>query len=266
MARARNGLDIDAIAPRFPEGKIGCRIEYRRTVGSTNDLAKHLAADGAIHGTVVVAEEQIAGRGRSGRRWFSPAGCGIWCSALLRRDEIDPGRILWLTHMGAVAGARALESACGVAAGVKWPNDVVLGEKKLGGVLTESSFAGSRFQYAVVGMGINLLAPPGGFPEALPRAAAAADTASRPFRREDVLVALLAGLNERYEEFISTGPAALREELCGLSTTLGKTVLVSTSDGRRIEGYALEIDRTGALLVETAGGERLSLGAGDSIK
>ena len=142
------------------------RIEYRFKVGSTNDIAKQLGAEGAPEATLVIADEQTAGRGRLGRAWWSPPGTVIAMSLLLR-PTFPPLRAHRLTMLAGLAAAEAIEQVTGLRVGLKWPNDIVIEQEarskrqeaiflKLGGILSEASIAGEAFEFAVVGLGLNI--------------------------------------------------------------------------------------------------------------
>jgi BirA family biotin operon repressor/biotin-[acetyl-CoA-carboxylase] ligase len=128
---------------------------------STNDEAKRLARQGAPGGTAVVADEQTAGRGTRGRLWHSPPGLGLYLSIILRPPIPD---LAGLPLRAAVAVRDAVRDATGIAAEVKPPNDLVFGERKLGGILCESAFAGGEPEFAIVGVGLNVGHGPGDFP------------------------------------------------------------------------------------------------------
>ena len=129
-------------------------IHRFKTIESTNTYAKELAAQGAPHGTVVVAEHQTGGRGRLGRSFFSPAGTGLYLSMILRPQH-SPQELMHLTCAAAVAACDAVESATDLRPGIKWTNDLVHEGRKLGGILTELGFSGEELDYAIVGIGIN---------------------------------------------------------------------------------------------------------------
>ncbi len=135
---------------------VGRTLHCMELVDSTNSFLKRAAAEGAADGTVAIAEEQSAGRGRRGRSFESPAGRGVYLSALLR-PQLSPERLMPLTALGAVAGCNAIERACGVRPQIKWTNDLVLNGKKLSGTLTELSLEGETgaLDYAIIGIGIN---------------------------------------------------------------------------------------------------------------
>ena len=130
-------------------------VYHFEEVASTNDLAKELAARGAPEGTLIVAEAQSRGRGRLGRQWNSPPGTGLYVSLLLR-PPLPPTEMPQITLTTAVAAARALKRVTGVAPGIKWPNDLLLAGKKLGGILTEMETESEQIRHLVVGLGLNV--------------------------------------------------------------------------------------------------------------
>ena len=139
-------------------------VHHFETLDSTNDLAKELAVQGAPEGTVVVAEAQTGGRGRLGREWDSPPGVGLYVSLVLR-PMLPPMELPQITLTTAVAVVRAVRRVAGVAPGIKWPNDLLLNGKKLGGILTEMETESDRIRHVVVGLGLNVNNP--GFPPEL---------------------------------------------------------------------------------------------------
>lgn len=149
-------LDESRIRANLPIGGLGSPLHVLQTVGSTNDYAARLAGGGAPHGTLVVADEQSAGRGRRGRRWHTPAGSGLAISLVLRSGAISPiSPGAWNT-LGALAVAEALRGLGGEAS-VKWPNDVLLGGRKVSGVLAEAVWKGDELEYLILGIGVNVL-------------------------------------------------------------------------------------------------------------
>ncbi len=133
-------------------------VHHFETLDSTNDLAKQLAAQGAPEGAVVVAEAQTGGRGRLGREWNSPPGVGLYVSLVLR-PMLPPMELPQITLTTAVAVVRAVRRVAGVAPGIKWPNDLLLDGKKLGGILTEMETESDRIRHVVVGLGLNVNNP-----------------------------------------------------------------------------------------------------------
>ena len=236
-------------------------VRFYREVGSTNDVALTLAAAGAVEGTTVLADHQRAGRGRLGRTWFSPPGAGLYLTAIVR-----PGIATWLplTTLGAgVAVARALTTVSALPIGLKWPNDLVIGQpwRKIGGVLCESSGSGAEIDALVVGIGVNLelSATP---PELTAVASSIEAELGRPVDRSRVVVEVLAELHGVLSR-LRTGEGAW---VCDEWRRFGRDGLRGARvrwDDQGVEraGFARDLDDTGALLVESAGRiERLIAG------
>ena len=140
-------------------------IHYFDTIDSTNTRARELARQGASHGTVLIADHQTSGRGRRGRSFHSPAGSGIYMSVILR-PNCSPQELMHLTCAVAVAACDAVETTAGIRPGIKWINDLILQNRKLGGILTEMSVDAKTgmVEYAVIGIGINCSQTPNDFP------------------------------------------------------------------------------------------------------
>ncbi|MFB6218549.1 MAG: biotin--[acetyl-CoA-carboxylase] ligase, partial [Halobacteriaceae archaeon] len=223
-------------------------VEYHDALPSTNDRARDLAADGAAD-VVVLADEQTGGRGRRGRAWASPSG-GVWLSAVLR-PALPPARAPVLTLAAAVAVARAAREA-GVEAGIKWPNDVLVGERKLAGVLTEMEGEADRVSWVVVGVGVNANVNAADLP---PEATSLAAEAG-PVDRRRFVQRVLETLDDLRAE-----PAAAVVEWREYALTLGRRVRVDTPTGG-VEGEAVDVTDAGALVVETGDG-RETVHAGD---
>jgi biotin operon repressor BirA-like protein len=145
--------------------EIGRCLEVHSTIDSTNIRCKELALKGAPHGTLILAEEQQRGRGRLGRTWVSPEGTGLWMSLLLR-PALVPSQAFRITMVAALAVARAIKNTSCVEAGIKWPNDIIMGGRKVCGILTEVQVEPEMVQYAVVGIGVDVLLRNGAFPPA----------------------------------------------------------------------------------------------------
>lgn len=152
-------------------------VRLFRSVCSTNNVARALAADGAAHATVVIAEEQLRGRGQRGREWSSAAGLGLWMTLILRPPSAD-WQVAPLPILAGLAAARALGKSGGVPVAVKWPNDLLLNGRKVGGVLCEGSWHGARLKEAVVGIGLNLHHTEAQFPPELRQTATSLQQAS----------------------------------------------------------------------------------------
>ena len=207
---------------------------------STNRVAKELARQGAPHGTAVLAKRQTAGRGRLGRSFFSPEG-GLYLSVILR-PQCKPEDLALMTPMAAVAVCRALEELC-IAPRIKWVNDLYLGGKKLCGILCEG--CGDA---VIVGIGLNLYTPEGGFPADIP--ATALDV---PVDRQQLAEAVRKQLLQ---------PGDFLEEYRGLCLTVGKTVTVHPVEGAPYEARAVDLDDRCRLVVESCRG-RETLDSGE---
>ncbi len=265
----RQGYRLLAAPDRLLPGEILHGLATRRfrgpvhsflRLGSTNDAAKELGRRGAPEGTLVVAEAQDAGRGRLGRTWASPAGVGLYASLLLR-PPLPPEELPRLTLTTAVAAARAVERTAGVRPGIKWPNDLLLGGRKLAGILTELETEAERLGYVVVGLGLNVNTP--GFPPEL------ADTATslylstgRTHSRLALLRAFLEDLEGLYELFLARRFPEILAEWRARTVTLGRPARVRQGD-REICGLAVGVDEDGALQLQTAGGQVMRVTSGE---
>ncbi|MFH1596635.1 MAG: biotin--[acetyl-CoA-carboxylase] ligase [Pseudomonadota bacterium] len=235
-------------------------VHHFDTLPSTNDLAKELGVRGAPEGTLVVAEGQSRGRGRLGREWNSPPGVGLYVSVLLR-PPLPPADMPQITLTAAVAVVRAVRQAGGVTAGLKWPNDLVLAGKKLGGILTEMETESDQIRYLVVGLGLNVNNRQ--FPAELADLATSLALATgRTFSRLRILQVWLEELESLYQRFLSREFGAILEEWKDYTVTLGRAVRVRQG-AVEICGQALEVAPDGALLVRTGSGEVVRVTSGE---
>jgi BirA family biotin operon repressor/biotin-[acetyl-CoA-carboxylase] ligase len=245
---------------------VGRRVHYFSTVGSTSTALKVLAEEGAAPGTVVLADEQTHGRGRSGRTWHSPCCGGVWMSVLFECD-LPAERLAPLSVASAVATAEALGEMAGLDVRVKWPNDLLVGGRKLGGLLVEAAqTSGGSVQSAVLGVGLNVDLAESDLPEELRGAATslAAET-GHPVSRLDVLRTVLPALETCYENFQRDGVDGFRERWRGLSSTLSCEVTVApgTGDAPDVTGTVVDLSEIGALVVEETSGGRREIWFGD---
>lgn len=247
------------LRPLLNTHDVGQALHWFEEVGSTNDVAKRLADEGAAHGEVVLAESQTAGRGRRGRAWSSPAGRNLYLSVVLRPD-VPPARAPELTLLASVAVCQAVRQA-GVNAGIKWPNDLLAGGRKLAGILTELAADPDRVQWLVVGIGVNVNVGADDLPAELrPVATSLAIERGAPVPRALFAAAVLSALEEWLDRHAEEGFAPVRAAWKEMSDTLGREVRVRASD-RDLEGVAEDVDEAGALLVRTAAGlERVLAG------
>lgn len=218
------------------------------SVGSTNDVARELAASGAPEGTVVLADEQKQGRGRVGRAWVSPPGLGLWVSMVARPE---PDHLEAMPVRVGLAIAVALDRWTGEGeTKVKWPNDLMIGERKVGGILCEASWAGSRLDHAVIGVGLNLLHRDDDFPAELSDSAISlAGHARDAISRFDVATAVVAATGDALRS--PTLDDELVATLAGRDALVGRNVeiLEPESGSRLATGFATGIDAAGRLLL-----------------
>lgn len=234
---------------------IGRKIEHFTVVDSTNDVAKKLAKDGACEGTVVIADMQKRGRGRFGRSWSSPSG-GIWLSVILRPD-IGSERVS-LSLLPLIAGsavANVLKGLYDINAHVRWPNDVLIGGKKVSGILTELD---ANENFVVVGIGINANIDLNTLPAEVRKMATTLKTElKREVSKTALINRLFSELDDMYNRF-NTGSAIIN------CSTIKKRVKVITKE-RELIGIAEEIDETGALILHLEDGSVERIISGDCI-
>ncbi len=237
-------------------------VVWYDTVSSTNDMAGRAAEAGAGHGTVVAADCQESGRGRMGRTWHSPPGAGLYISAVLRFGEAgvaDGGASVAaaarITLTAGVACAEALRNATGLPSAIKWPNDVVVGPRKVCGILAEAASSSGRLQHVILGYGINVLAasyPP----EIAERATSIEAELGRSVDRAAVFAESLACLAERIRQLSAGGFGAMLDLWRSLSpSSMGARVEIATPAGWT-EAVTAGVDRDGALLAKVGGNIR----------
>ncbi len=243
---------------------IGREIIHYDSVSSSNNEAKRLALAGAKDGTVVVAEEQGAGKGRLSRGWFSPPGKGIWFSVIIRPPFL-PQDAPKCTLMAAVAIVRAARKY-GLDLGIKWPNDVIYEGKKLVGILTEMNAEMERINYIVIGTGINVNLWPEDFPEEVRDVATSLAMArGEELPRKELFARILNSFDDLYQSVLKEGFAAVLDEWRRYTITLGRVVNV-IGVKETFYGSAVDIDEDGALLIETSEGIRKVLAGDVSIR
>ena len=235
-------------------------LEYRERVGSTNDVILDLAEQSAPHGTVCLADEQSAGRGRRGYGWFSPPGCGIWVSVLLR-PRLPTAWTPPLTLCAAAAVAPVLEAAAGVSVEIKWPNDLLMGGRKVAGILAESRVVSGDAPVIVIGMGINVNHTRELFPDELSTSATSLRIESgRPVGREELFLDILASLESAYGHYLASGPASLLTEVDARLAWRGLTIEADSPVGAI--GRVSRIDDEGGLVLDRQDGDPLVIRSG----
>jgi BirA family biotin operon repressor/biotin-[acetyl-CoA-carboxylase] ligase len=235
-------------------------IRVVQVTGSTNADLLAEAAAGAAAGRVLAAEAQTAGRGRLGRQWVSPPHAALTFSALFRPDDLPPARRSWIPLLAGVAVASAVRRCAAVDAWLKWPNDVLVGEAKLAGILAEQSR-----DAVVVGVGINVTLRRHELP--VPTATSLLLEHATELGREQLLGAVLHDLEHWYLAWAATGDpdaAGLRAAYLRRCATIGRQVRVDLPGGRALTGIAADVDPDGRLVVRTPSG-MTSVSAGDVV-
>lgn len=235
---------------------VGRNIIYRKSVSSTMDVAREEAKRGAAEGTVVVAEKQKAGRGRHGRKWISPKG-NIYLSIILYPRVNWLPRLVMITSLAIV---HTIEHLSKLRPTIKWPNDVLIGGKKVAGVLIENDFKDNKVNFTIVGMGLNIHLIPENFPEISETATSLSTQSELGASKEKFLASLLTEFDTLYRA-LGEGKPVGQEWLARLET-VGRRVRVKTGDVIE-EGYAESVDDDGHLLLRHNDGSLVSLATGE---
>lgn len=249
------------VGPLLTTRELGRTLHHYDELESTNAKAFELAHEGGFHGEVIVTEHQTAGKGRRGRSWSSPAGKSLAMSVIIR-PEIAPARAPELTLVAAVALVETLIDS-GVAAEIKWPNDIQIAGKKVAGILTELSADVERVHFVVLGIGVNLNSEAKDFPSELAElATSVAQIRKSPVHRALFTAALLGKLEGWLETWTEEGFAPVREAWKKHAPMLGQEVLVR-ADNKELRGVAKDLDEAGALLLDLGGGKTERVLSGD---
>jgi BirA family biotin operon repressor/biotin-[acetyl-CoA-carboxylase] ligase len=256
-------LHADDLLARLGKTKvIGRDIRVFERTTSTNDVIEKLARDGVKEGAVVFAESQTKGRGRLGRKWISPERKGLWFSVLLRPD-LRPQETTQLTVAFATALRRAIQSETGLHPEIKWPNDIVIGGKKVAGILTELSAELDRVRHVILGIGVDVNLGAGEFPPELRKLATSLKIESgRTILRAELATAILRELDSDYARIGGGFFAEVADEWQEHCKTIGRQVTIQIGE-RRIRGRAESLDDDGALLLRTDHGRLERITGGD---
>jgi BirA family transcriptional regulator, biotin operon repressor / biotin---[acetyl-CoA-carboxylase] ligase len=263
IVREPDALLADDLLARLGKTKIvGRDIRVFEQTTSTNDVIEKLARDGVREGVVVFAESQTRGRGRLGRKWISPARKGLWLSILLRPD-LRPQETTQLTVASATALRRAFFSETNLRAEIKWPNDILIGGKKVAGILTELSAELDRIKHVILGIGIDVNLDASEFPAELRRMATSLKIeCGETTSRAELATAVLRELDFDYSRICAGKFSEVADEWENHCTTIGKNVVVQIG-GRKIRGRAESLDDDGALLIRTEHGHLERITGGD---
>jgi len=253
-------LTIDEIKTKI-HGIIGREILFFETVSSTNTVALELA-EKATEGTVVLADSQDKGRGRLGRTWISPSGVNIYMSIILR-PQIKPKDGSLITIMSAVACAEAIRNVTGVKITTKWPNDLMINNKKVGGILTELKTQQQKITSAIVGIGINVNIDVREFPEEMKQTATSLkNEAGVSYSREPIVAEILNEMDRWYKTLTTLEKEAILQAWKNLTSTLGRKVMIITPQ-ETLTGTAEAIDNEGMLIVRLPSGKSKRINSGD---
>ena len=252
----------DLLARLGKTNVIGRDIHVFEQTTSTNDVIEKLARDGVKEGVVVFAESQTKGRGRLGRKWISPERKGLWFSVLLRPD-LRPQETTQLTVASATALRRAIQSETGLKPEIKWPNDILIGGRKVAGILTELSAELDRVKHVILGIGVDVNLGAGEFPAELKKTATSLKIESgKVVSRAELAATILRELDADYARVCLGNFAVVADEWEGNCATIGRNVTVQIGD-RKIHGRAESLDDAGALLLRTEHGRLETITGGD---
>ncbi len=243
-------------------GPIGRQVFLYETTDSTNTVAAMLAEKGEKEGTIVVADSQVRGRGRFGRSWVSPPGVNVYMSIVLR-PEMEPKDATLITIMAAVACTLALRRVTGLPITIKWPNDLMVSEKKLGGILTETRMDSKRIEYAVSGIGINVNMDLDVLPDVVKEVATSIKMETgRLFSRAEIIQKVLNEINDWYNILKEKRHSEITSQWEQLTSTLGRNVEIIIGS-EALKGIAESITDEGLLILRLPSGASRVIQYGD---
>jgi BirA family transcriptional regulator, biotin operon repressor / biotin---[acetyl-CoA-carboxylase] ligase len=241
---------------------MGQHVVHYDEVSSTQDIAAQLARSGAAEGTLVIAEMQKKGRGRKGRSWASLPSGGIYLSLILR-PNLMPSKVVQIPLIAGVAMTKAIRETVPLQTMIKWPNDILIGKKKVGGILTEMSSEIDGVNYVVLGIGLNVNMPASLFDEDISDIATSLIDECRKYTSRVKLVqSFLREFELIYKKYLAFGFSSVRDEWKIFNHTIGSQVKI-TDSGTDIEGEAIDIDNDGFLVVRKENGDIRRIISGD---
>jgi len=257
---APDALLPDEIKAGLKTRIMGREVAYHKETTSTQEIAKALASQGVAEGTIVVAETQSGGRGRVGRQWSSPQG-GVYFSMILRPD-MKPSEALRLPLVAGVAVAQAIKRNTKLAPKLKWPNDIMLQDRKVGGILTEMSAEIDRLDWVIIGIGLNVNTSHESYPEEVQGVATSLmELGGKIIPRVKLLQDILFEFESLYDDLVKSGFEPIRARWKALSNTIGANVVVSMPT-EKVTGTAVDIDLDGALILKKGDGSLEKILAG----
>ena len=248
-------LDIDRLQACLRTHAFGKTLRYTASTASTNaDALAYLqrpTEPAALHGTVILADCQTAGRGRRGRTWHSPAQGNLYLSVIVvpapGATRLGPW-LSWIPLFSALAVTDSLSGCTGLAVSVKWPNDLLIGDKKIGGILCEQTTTPDKTLAIVIGIGLNINAALDRFPDELRAGATTVSAeAGHAFDRDMILADVLLRLEQRMDRLFHEGPSGMMDEFTRRCSTLGKMVRVTVEEQGVVQGIAESIGLDGCL-------------------
>lgn len=244
------------------KGSIGKKIFFYETIGSTNTIAAELAEKGEAEGTVVIADSQEKGKGRRGRHWVSPPSVNIYISILLRPD-VEPKDATLITIMAAIGCTVALRRITGLDVTIKWPNDLMVSDKKLGGILTEMRIARKRIKYAITGIGINVNMDSDALPDVIKDVATSLKMETGMLHsRPEIIIEILNEIDHWYRILKEKRKRELLSQWKELTSMLGRKVKIILGK-ETLTGLAESIDGEGMLIVKLPSGASRVIRDGD---
>jgi len=256
-------VNQDLLQQRLAGKLIGHELRYYETIGSTNDEAFRLGMEGAPEGMALVAESQSAGKGRMQRVWHSPARANIYTSVILR-PRFEASRAPQISIAVGVAVAETLLAYCPETVRLKWPNDVLIGGKKVSGILAQMKMSGGAIDFVVAGIGINVNMTAAQFsPDIQKIATSLVVETGREISRLELIISLYENMAKWYKELAQNGFDPVRERWLGLSSMIGEPVTVMFRD-ESVSGEAVGLDDDGSLILRSSGNETIRVCAGDA--
>ncbi len=260
LLSAPDRLDAGAILQQIPSAAVGTGLKVMQTVDSTNEEMKRLARKGAENGLIVAAECQTAGKGRFCRTWSSEMDGGLYFSLLLR-PELPPADIASITLAAGFGVCLAVRNFTGIDARIKWPNDVIVGKKKICGILTEMAAQSDRIDYVVIGIGINVNKEQ--FPEEIAdRATSLMLETGKRIDRNAFFACVIRYLDRVIGDFLVSLSLSDVEQFKNLCATMGRVVSVQRGN-QTLSGTACDISPLGELVVRMEDGGELVINSGE---
>lgn len=255
--------NLEILEKSFIGKFFGHKIYYYSETGSTNDEAFALGLAGAPEGAVIVADSQSMGKGRLQRSWYSPAGSNIYTSVILR-PQIEPSGASRIPIMAGVAVAEVLDKYAPGKIRLKWPNDILVHEKKVCGILSQARISAGKIDFIVLGIGINVnISRSWLAKEIRDTATSLTIETDRDISRQELIISLYENLGKWYKQLLQNGFAPIKEKWLALTPMVGRIVQVKSKD-ETIEGEATGIDDDGSLILLAGKDKEIKVSAGDA--